>query len=118
MHLGLAENDGQGPESQQGGHTEESVDPQSCALFRNLVADQKVVSEGGKVFLLLLFLFFHGGKGNKKGPKLWPIPLSSPHQGLQASTFPWPHCYWGYPVCGALLQGMLAPALPSRAQRY
>lgn len=50
VQLGLTEKDGQGPEGQQGGHTEESVDPQSYALLRNLVADQKVVSEEGMSF--------------------------------------------------------------------
>lgn len=50
MQLGLTEKDAQGPESQQGGHTKEGVDPQSCALLRNLVADQMVVNEGSKHF--------------------------------------------------------------------
>lgn len=56
MQLGLTEKDAQGPESQQSGHPEDSVDPQSCALLRNLVADQVGVSEGDKPFPSLLFL--------------------------------------------------------------
>lgn len=43
VQLCLPENDGQRPESKQRGHAEESVDPQSCALLRDLVADRKTV---------------------------------------------------------------------------
>lgn len=43
VQLGLTEKDGQGPESQKGGHSKEIADPESCALLRNLVAGQKAV---------------------------------------------------------------------------
>lgn len=43
MHLGLTEKDGQGPEGQKGRHSKEIVDPESCALLRNLVTGQKEV---------------------------------------------------------------------------
>jgi hypothetical protein len=68
----LTEKDGQGPESQQGRYTKESGDPKSCALLRNLEANQKIVIEGGKPFppfFFFFFLLFHVGKRNKNAPK-------------------------------------------------
>lgn len=51
MQLGLPENDGQRPESEQRGRAEESVDPQSRAFLRDLVADQKAVRKTNPLFV-------------------------------------------------------------------
>lgn len=51
VHLGLTEKDGQGPESKKGGHSKGIADPESCTLFRNLVAGQKAVRTNGLCFL-------------------------------------------------------------------
>lgn len=74
VHPGLTDKDGQAPEGQKGGYGEEVVDPESCALLRNLVAGQKAVRRTNGLCSL-----FHMKKADMKAPEpgLHLFPLYS-----------------------------------------
>lgn len=93
VHLGLTEKDGQRPESEQCGHAEESVDPQSRALLGNLAADQEAIRRTNPLFVPPRPC----GQRRYKSPQAW---TSSPHRILWAITLPWSPCPW---PCGSLV---------------
>lgn len=101
VHLGLTEKDGQRPESEQCGHAEESVDPQSRALLGNLAADQEAIRRTNPLFLLA-----HVDKGDTKAPKPG-LHLPTGFSGLSLSR--------GHPALGPV--GRWCSDISSRTQR-
>lgn len=108
VQLGLPEEDGQGPESQQGGYAQGTVDPERSALLGNLGAVQ---GQSGSEQAPLTSHFSPVLREMTRRPQsTGGIPALSLPWSSWASTFPQPPCPWA--------PGLLVPTVPSGAQRY